>query len=88
MKRTIYKGYVIDRDDLGRLYVFNIKNPYAEDAVRTYLSVNTLKAAKEWVSAEVWKHAPRKCYTICYALSCGDDAEDDFFTATGFSFKR
>lgn len=87
MKRTIYKGYVIDRDDLGRLYVYNTKSQYAEDSDRKYLSVNTLKEAKEWVSAEVWKHAPRHCYTICYALY--DDSEiGDFFTATWFAYGR
>lgn len=87
MKRTIYKGYVIDRDDLGRLYVYNTKSPYTEESDRKYLSVDTLKEAKEWVSAEVWKHAPRHCYTICYGLWNDDDPED-FFTATWFAYGR
>lgn len=88
MKRTIYKGYVIDRDDLGRLYVYNTKSPYAEDSDRKYLSANTLKEAKEWISAEVWKHAPRHCYTICYALYDEKKDPEDFFTATWFAYGR
>ena len=84
MKRTIYKGYVIDRDEDGRLYTLNTKR---ENADRVYLDVDTLKAAKEWISAEVWKHAPRHCYTICYGLRNDDDPED-FFTATWFAYGR
>jgi len=88
MKRTIYKGYVIDRDNLGRLYVYNTKSPCSEDSDRKYLSVDTLKEAKEWVSAEVWKHAPRKCYTICYVLFGPEEDPDEPFTATWFSYGR
>ena len=32
MKRTIYKGYVIDRDDLGRIYIYNTASLYSEDS--------------------------------------------------------
>ena len=32
MKRTIYKGYVIDYDNLGRLYVYNLASAYSEDS--------------------------------------------------------
>lgn len=87
MKRTIYKGYVIDRDNLGRLYVYNTKSPYTEESDRKYLSVDTLKEAKEWISAEVWKHAPRKCFTVCYVLWNDDDSEE-FFSASWFAYGR
>lgn len=86
MKRTTYKGYIIDRDDLGRIYVYNLKSPYTEDSDRTLIPENTVKAAKEFISAEVWKHAPRKCYTICYGLY--EEDSDDFFTATWFAYGR
>jgi len=34
MKRTIYKGYVIDQDDLGRTYIYNTASQYSEDSDR------------------------------------------------------
>ena len=32
MKRKIYKGYIIDHDNLGRLYVYNLASQYSEDS--------------------------------------------------------
>ena len=32
MKRTIYKGYVIDTDNLGGPYIYNMDSPYSEDS--------------------------------------------------------
>lgn len=32
MKRTKYKGYIIDTDNLGRPYIYNTSSPYSEDA--------------------------------------------------------
>lgn len=32
MKRTEYKGYIIDTDNLGRLYIHNTASPYSEDS--------------------------------------------------------
>lgn len=32
MKRTIYRDYVIDTDNLGRQYVYNTNSPYSEDS--------------------------------------------------------
>ncbi|MFZ5352760.1 MAG: hypothetical protein ACOZCL_08555 [Bacillota bacterium] len=32
MKRTTYRNYVIDTDNLGRQYVYNTNSPYSEDS--------------------------------------------------------
>lgn len=32
MKRTIYRDYVVDTDNLGRQYIYNAKSPYSEDS--------------------------------------------------------
>lgn len=32
MKRTKYKGYIIDTDNLGRPYIYNTASPYSEDS--------------------------------------------------------
>ena len=37
-KRHTYKGYIIDRDNLGRLYIYNTKSPYSEDSDKKYIS--------------------------------------------------
>lgn len=34
MKRTTYKGYIIDHDDLGRTYIYNTASQYSEDSDR------------------------------------------------------
>ena len=43
MKRHIYKGYVIDTDQLGRPYIYNTVSPYAEDSDRLYVYVDRKK---------------------------------------------
>ena len=50
MKRTTYKGFVIDRDNLGRLYIYNTKSPYSEDSDRNYNCGNSIKSAKEKIN--------------------------------------
>ena len=37
-KRHMYKGYIIDRDNLGRLYIYNTRSPYSEDGDREYIA--------------------------------------------------
>lgn len=48
MKRHIYKGYVIDTDNLGRQYIYNTASPYSEDIdkkiVGTGLKYSELKS--------------------------------------------
>ena len=31
-KRHLYRGWVIDHDNLGRPYIYNMASPYSEDA--------------------------------------------------------
>lgn len=40
MKRTVYKGYVIDVDDLGRPYIYNTASPYSEDSDRILIRID------------------------------------------------
>jgi hypothetical protein len=59
MERTTYKGYVIDHDNLGRLYVYNTASPYSEDSDRklvplsSYCESTDLKCAKHFVDDEI-----------------------------------
>jgi len=46
MNRQTYKGFVIDRDNLGRLYIYDTRSPYSEDSDRRYDCGDTLKEAK------------------------------------------
>lgn len=55
MQRQTYKGYIIDWDDLGRLYIYNTKSPYAEDSDRNYNCGSTVREAKaliDWLVTE------------------------------------
>ena len=38
MKKTTYKGYIIDKDNLGRTYVYNKQSPYSEDSDKKYVT--------------------------------------------------
>lgn len=40
MKRSTYKGYVIDTDNLGRIYIYNTASPYSEDNDKLIMGVN------------------------------------------------
>ena len=54
MKRTLYKGYVIDADNLGRQYIHNTASPYSEDSDRELLhGVYKLKDIKAYIDALV-----------------------------------
>jgi len=39
MKRTIYKNYVIDTDNLGRQYIYNTASPVSEDSDKKVIGV-------------------------------------------------
>lgn len=43
MKRTTYKGYVIDEDDLGRPYIYSTASKYSEDSDRILISIDGSK---------------------------------------------
>lgn len=51
--RTKYKGYIIDRDNLGRLYIYNTASPYSEDSDKILINANSIKAAKEIITARI-----------------------------------
>lgn len=51
--RTKYKGYIIDRDDLGRLYIYNTDSPYSEDSDKIYINAGSIRAAKEIITARI-----------------------------------
>lgn len=51
--RTKYKGYIIDRDELGRLYIYNTASPYSEDSDHILIDANSIKAAKEIITARI-----------------------------------
>lgn len=43
-----YKGYTIDRDNLGRLYIHNNNSPYREDV--EYIRGNSIQYAKKIIN--------------------------------------
>jgi len=54
MKRTNYKGYVIDKDTLDRTYIYNTNSPYSESDDRNYhTGKGTLKDAKAAIEKEI-----------------------------------
>lgn len=64
MKRTIYKDYVIDTDDLGRQYIYNTNSQFCEDSDRiiigTGYKLSTIKTtidksidAGHWVGIDI-----------------------------------
>ena len=72
MKRLIYRGYVIDTDNLGRQYAYNTASPYSEGSDKVIIGSGFL--LKE-IEAMIDRHidskgeigiAPNhteKCYT-------------------------
>lgn len=56
MKRTNYKGYIIDVDDLGRPYIYNTASPYAEDADKILVNIDAkrqLSQIKKIIDARI-----------------------------------
>ena len=43
MKRTTYKGYVIDTDNLGRPYIYNTTSPYSEESDHILIFIDSKK---------------------------------------------
>lgn len=50
MKRLIYKGFAIDRDNLDRLYIYNTRSNYSEDNDKNYNCGSSIKEAKETIN--------------------------------------
>ena len=40
MKRHIYRGYIIDTDDLGRPYIYNTASPVSEDSDKLLIYID------------------------------------------------
>lgn len=54
MKRTTYKGYVIDIDNLGRQYIYNTNSPYSEDSDKIVIGTNySLKDIKSAIDKTI-----------------------------------
>ena len=53
MRRIKYKGYIIDRDDLNRLYIYNTASPYSEDSDRILINATSIAEAKAIISLRV-----------------------------------
>ncbi len=69
--RTTYKGYIIDKDNLGRVYVYNPKSPYSEDSDHILIhNGSTLKAAKETIDDFIWKKSHSE-------INLNEDSDDD-----------
>lgn len=46
MKRTLYKGYIIDTDSLGRPYIYNTSSKYSENSDKILIFANNIKEIK------------------------------------------
>lgn len=57
MKRTIYKGHVIDYDSLGRLYIYNTASSYSEDDDKILVTVFYGKSPKRMTDLQAAKMA-------------------------------
>lgn len=53
MKRTTYKDYIIDTDNLGRLYIYNTASPYSEESDRILIQATTTNEAKRIIDARI-----------------------------------
>ena len=57
MKRKIYKGHVIDYDNLGRLYIYNLASRYSEDSERQLVTNFYDKSPKRLTDLQAGKMA-------------------------------
>ncbi len=53
MKRQIYKGFVIDTDNLGRIYIYNTKSQYNEESGRDFARFTTVADAKKRINERI-----------------------------------
>ena len=60
MKRTNYKGYVIDTDNLGRVYYYNPASAYSEDCDKVILGTDTkLRDVKKRIDLVIFENLCR-----------------------------
>ena len=57
MRRTIYKGYIIDQDNLGRAYIYNAASPYSEDSDKKLVTDFYGKSPKRMTDLQAAKMA-------------------------------
>ena len=53
MKRTLYKGYIIDCDNLNRVYIYNTESRYSEPSDRIYVRAFDLYGCKQIIDLRV-----------------------------------
>lgn len=53
MKRTLYKGYVIDTDGLGRPYIYNTSSRYNEASDHILIFANSIKDIKSIIDNRI-----------------------------------
>lgn len=53
MKRTEYKGYIIDTDNLGRPYIYHTDSPYSEESDHIPVYADDVKQIKAIIDARI-----------------------------------
>lgn len=75
MKRTVYKEHIIDKDDLGRVYIYNTESPYSEDIDHILIDVSDFKVDRDAIKAAK--------AIIDYRIETGRDARNAYKTPDG-----
>lgn len=53
-ERMEYKNYIVDVDNLGRMYIYGKDSPYSEDSDRKYISYEkSMKKIKEIIDETI-----------------------------------
>lgn len=63
MKRTEYKGYIIDSDSLGRPYIYNTASTYSEDSDHIIVRAQTVMECKAIIDARIEYGADVRSYS-------------------------
>lgn len=53
IKREEYRGYIIDQDNLGRAYIYNILSPYYEDNDHILVRASTNQKCREIIDIRI-----------------------------------
>lgn len=63
MKRTEYKGYIIDSDNFGRPYIYNTESPYSEDSDYILIRARSIRECKAIIDARIQYKADIRSYS-------------------------
>lgn len=63
MKRTKYKGYIIDTDNLNRPYIYNTASPYSEDSDHILVRAQNVKQCKAIIDVRIEYGADVRSYS-------------------------